>query len=163
MNDEDEEEEEQELILEKAINSNNILSEEEKLDCIDMTSYKERINNILGTKYSHYFFQCFDFVYNKKEVYKITSILSEFLNKANRKGDSSWMIVYKSIKLYSSKNLPIIVNKYLNQRAEVEYKYILNEAKKYTPHTSKFIEEYIRKMKNFNRKKMQECNKIYYH
>ena len=159
--DEDEEEEEQELIPEKDIKSNNILSEEEKLDCIDMTSYKERINNILGTKYSHYFFQCFDFVYKKKEVYKITSILSDFLTKANRKGDSSWMIVYKSIKLYSSKNLPIIVNKYLHQKAEVEYKYILNESKKYTPHSSKFIEVYIRKMKNFNKKKMQESNKIY--
>ena len=159
MNDDGEEEED--AIPEKVLNSNNMLSEDEKLDCIDMTPYKERINNILGTKYSYYFFQCFDFVYNKKEVYKITSILSEFLTKANRKGDSPWMIIYKSIKLYSGKNLPIFVNKYLHQRAEVECKYILSESKKHTPHTSKFIAVYLRKMKNFNRKKMEECHKVY--
>ena len=158
MSDENDEED---SIPEKVLNSNNILSEDEKLDCIDMTPYKERINNILGTKYSYYFFQCFDFVYNKREVHKITTILSEYLTKANRKGDSSWMVVYKSVKLYSSKNLPLIVNKYIHQKAEVECKYILSEAKKHTTHTSKFIEVYLRKMKNFNKKKMQELNKEY--
>ena len=68
------------------------------------------------------------------------------------------MKIFKSIKFYSKENVPILVAKYFNLKAEVEFKFIYNESKKYTNYSNKFIDVYIKKMKKINYKKFKELN-----
>ena len=51
MEDDDEEE-----IDETKVRNEDVLSEEEILEALDMTSYRERIENIIGRQYSYLFF-----------------------------------------------------------------------------------------------------------
>ena len=50
------ESEEEEKINQKKIEDQNILTEEEIIDSLDITIYKERIENIIGKQYSYIFF-----------------------------------------------------------------------------------------------------------
>jgi len=153
MEDDDEEE-----IDETKVRNEDVLSEEEILEALDMTSYRERIENIIGRQYSYLFFVYFDNIYRSKIRNKISASLNEHLNLSNNFEDSVWMKIFKSIKFYSKENVPILITKYLNLKAEVEFKYIYNESKKYTNYPSKFIDIYIKKMKKINYKKFKELN-----
>ena len=143
-------------INEGKIKNEDILTKEEILKSLDMTTYRERIENIIGRSYSLLFFVYFDNTYQSKIKNKISAPLINFLNKSNKNEDSLWMTIYKSIKFYSFENLPIIITKYFYAKAEVEYKYIFNESKKYTNNTNEFIDIYIKKMKKINSKKLNE-------
>ena len=145
-----------EEVTEKKINNKVILTEEEVLKTINMTLYKERIENIIGRNYSYLFFDYFDIIYHSKIKNKISDPLNFVLNKTNKKENSLWMNIYKSIKFYSKENLPIFITKYFWLKANIEFKYIYNESKKYTKNTSKFIDIYIKKMKKNNDKKLND-------
>ena len=145
-----------EEINEAKIKNQDILTEEEILNILDMSVYQERIENIIGKNYSYLFFDYFDSIYHSKIKAKISSPLTNFLNKSNKNNDSLWMFVYKSIKIYSKDNLPILITKYFKLKAEIEYKFIYNESKKYTNYPYKFIDIYIKKMKKINQKKLNE-------
>ena len=153
MADKDDDEEE---INEGKIKSKDILTEEEVLETLDMTVYKERIDNLLGRNYSYLFFDYFDNYYHSKTKNKITAALNHFLRKANKGEDSLWMSLYKSIKLYSKEKVPLLVTKYYSSKAENEFKYIYSESKKYTNNSYMFIDIYIKKMKRYDYKKLIE-------
>lgn len=153
MVDKDEDEEE---INEGKIKNKDILTEEEVLETLDMTVYKERIDNLLGKNYSYLFFDYFDNYYHSKTKNKITAALNRFLRKTNKGEDSLWMSLYKSIKLYSKEKIPLLVSKYFSLKAENEFKYIYTESKKYTNNSNKFIDIYIKKMKRYDNKKLIE-------
>ena len=121
----------EEEISDKKIRNEDILTKKELINLLDMTSYRERIDNIIGRNYSFLYFDFFDGIYHSKIKNKISAPLSDILNKANRKEDSFWMCVYKSIKYYSNnENLPILIIKYFRLKAEIEFKFIFNESKK---------------------------------
>jgi hypothetical protein len=146
-----------EEISDRKIRNEDILTKKELINLLDMTSYRERIDNIIGRNYSFLYFDFFDGIYHSKIKNKISAPLSDFLNKANRKEDSFWMCIYKSIKYYSNReNLPILIIKYFHLKAEIEFKFIFNESKKYTNNPNIFIDAYIRKMKKISHKKLQE-------
>lgn len=144
---------EDEKIDERKINKQDILTEEEILSTIDMTPYQERIENIIGRNYSDLFFDYFDNIYHSKIKNKMSSPLTKILIKSNKTCESLWMIIYKTIKFYSKENLPILITKYFKLKAEIEFKFIYNESKKYTAYPNKFIDIYIQKMKKRNKKK----------
>ena len=150
------ESEEEEKINQQKIESQNILSEEEIINSLDMKIYRDRIENLIGKQYSYLFFVYFENIYHSKIKNKMSLPLTEYLNKENNTNVTFWMQVYKSIKFYSKENLPIIINKYFNLKAEAEFKYIYNESKKYTSAPHKFIDVYIKKMKKANQKKLFE-------
>lgn len=138
----------------KRKNSNYALEEEKRI-WINMSTFRDRINNILGTKFLDYYFQCFICVMNKKEIKKITSSLSKDLLEDNDIRDS-WKIIYKLIFIrFVNNKIPSLVDKYLHRKAEIEYKFIHNESKKYTNHESKFVDIYIKKMKYYHNKKLR--------
>ena len=145
----------EEINAEKVKNK-DILSEEEMLDTIDMTPYEQRIQIIMGRHYSHLFFDYFENIYLSKIKNKISSPLADILNKTNKRDDTLWMRIYKSIKFYSKENLPILIIKYFHFKAEHEFKYIYNISKKFTNFPRKFINVYIKKMKKKNQKKLNE-------
>ena len=145
-----------EEISEGKINNKDILSELELLNTIDMTYYKKRIENIIGRPYSNLFFTYFENVYKSKIKNKISAPLSDYLNIINNNENSPWMLVYKTIKFYSRDNLPVIISKYFSSKAELEFKFIFNEAKKYSNEPNKFIDIYILKMKKYNNIKLIE-------
>ena len=149
------ENDDEEEIDETKVRNEDVLSEEEILNTLDMTSYRERIENILGRQYSYLFFVYFDNIYLSKIRSKISASLNEHLNSSNTE-DSVWMKIFKSIKFYSKENVPILITKYFNLKAEVEFKFIYNESKKYTNYPNKFIDVYIKKMKKINSKKLKE-------
>ena len=151
------ENEDEEEIDEAKVKNEDVLSEEEILKTIDMTSYRERIENIIGRQYSYLFFEYFDNIYHSKIRNKISESLNEHLNLSNIE-DSVWMKIFKSIKFDSKENVPILISKYFNLKAEMEFKFIYNESKKYTNYPSKFIDIYIKKMKKINYKKFKELN-----
>ena len=151
-NDNDDEEE----INEAKVKNQDVLTKEEVLNTIDMTAYKERIENIIGRSYSYLFFDFFDNIYHSKIKNKISSPLNKFLNKWNQKEDTFWMNIYKSIKFYSKENLPILITKYFISKAENEFKFIYNESRKYTNNPYQFIDIYIKKMKRYDFKKLNE-------
>ena len=145
-----------EEITEKNVRNQDVLSEEEILNTLSMDSYKERINNIIGKEYSYLFFDYFENIYHSKIRDKISAPLTNFLNKLDSKEDSFWMRIYKSIKFYSKENVPILIAKYFILKADIEFKFIYSESKKYTNHPFKFINVYIKKMKRINNKKLKE-------
>ena len=151
------ENDDEEEIDETKVRNEDVLSEEEILETLDITSYRERIENILGRQYSYLFFVYFDNIYRSKIRNKISVSLNEHLHLSNTE-DSVWMKIFKSIKFYSKENVPILVAKYFNLKAEVEFKFIYNESKKYTNYSNKFIDVYIKKMKKINYKKFKELN-----
>ena len=153
MVDKDDDEEE---INEGKIKNKDILTEDEVLETIDMTTYKERIENILGRNYSYLFFGYFDNYYYSKTKNKISEALNQYLKKKNQIEDSLWMNIYKSIKFYSKEKIPILITKYFSLKAEIELKFIYNESKKYTNKTNKFIDVYIKKMKKYDNKKFND-------
>ena len=153
MVDKDDDEEE---INEGKIKNKDILTEDEVLETIDMTTYKERIENILGRNYSYLFFDYFDNYYYSKTKNKISEALNQYLKKKNQIEDSLWMNIYKSIKFYSKEKIPILITKYFSLKAEIELKFIYNESKKYTNKTNKFIDVYIKKMKKYDNKKFND-------
>ena len=153
MVDKDDDEEE---INEGKIKNKDILTEDEVLETIDMTTYKERIENILGRNYSYLFFGYFDNYYYSKTKNKISEALNQYLKKKNQIEDSLWMNIYKSIKFYSKEKITILITKYFSLKAEIELKFIYNESKKYTNKTNKFIDVYIKKMKKYDNKKFND-------
>ena len=150
------ESDEEEKINQKKIQEQNILSEDEIINSLDMTIYKERIENIIGKQYSYLFFVYFENIYRSKIKNKMSLPLTEHLNKENNINVTLWMHVYKAIKFYSKENLPIIIIKYFNLKAEHEFKFIYNESKKYTSSPHKFFDVYLKKMKKANQKKISE-------
>ena len=141
-------------INERKVRNEDVLSKKELINMLDMTAYRERIDKIIGRNYSFLYFDFFDDIYHSKIKNKISAPLSDFLNNANRKEDSLWMCVYKSIKYYSrNENLPILIIKYFHLKAEIEFKFIFNESKKYSNDPYMFIDAYIKKMKKINNKK----------
>ena len=151
------ESEEEEKINQKKIEEQNILTEEEIINTLDMTPYKERIENIIGKQYSYIYFIYFENIYHSKIKNKMSLPLAEYLNNENNTNNTLWMHIYKSIKFYSKKeNLPIIITKYFHLKAEYEFKFLLNESKKYTSNPYKFFDIYIKKMKKANQKKLAE-------
>ena len=110
-----------EEITEKNVRNQDVLSEEEILNTLNMNSYKERINHILGKEYSYLYFDYFENIYHSKIKNKISAPLTNFLNKLNNMEDSLWMKIFKSIKFYSKKNVPILVAKYLLLKADIEF------------------------------------------
>ena len=151
MNDKDDDEE----INEAKIKNQDVLTEEELLNTTDMSAYKERIEKIIGRNYSNLYFYYFENIYHYKIKNKITSPLNIYLNKSNKE-DSFWMQIYKSIKFYSKEKIPILIGKYFYLKAEIEFKFIYNESKKFTNNSNKFIDIYIKKMKKANYKKLNE-------
>ena len=149
---------EEKEIEEIKVKNEDILSEEEILETIDMTSYRERIENIIGKQYSYLFFVYFENIYRSKIRNKISASLNDHINLSNNTEDSAWMKIFKSIIFFSKDNVPILITKYFNLKAEVEFKFIYNESKKYTNSPSKFIDVYIKKMKKINFKKFKELN-----
>ena len=147
---------EEEEINEEKIKNRDILTEEEILDTIDMTTYEERLKKIIGRQYSYIYFNYFENIYHLKVKNKISASLTDILTKTNKKAESLWMKIYKSIKFYSKENLPILIIKYFHLKAEFEFKYIYNISKKYTNFPSKFIDIYIKKMKKKNEKILKE-------
>ena len=150
------ESDEEEKINQKKIQEQNILSEDEIINSLDMTIYKERIENIIGKQYSYLFFVYFENIYRSKIKNKMSLPLTEHLNKENNINVTLWMHVYRAIKFYSKENLPIIIVKYFNLKAELEFKFIYNESKKYTSSPHKFFDVYLKKMKKANQKKISE-------
>ena len=150
------ESDEEEKINQKKIQEQNILSEDEIINSLDMTIYKERIENIIGKQYSYLFFVYFENIYRSKIKNKMSLPLTEHLNKENNINVTLWMHVYKAIKFYSKENLPIIIIKYFNLKAEHEFKFIYNESKKYSSSPHKFFDVYLKKMKKANQKKISE-------
>ena len=148
----------EEEIEEMKVRNEDVLSEEEILEALDMTSYRERIENIIGRQYSYLYFIYFDNIYRSKIRNKISASLNEHLNLPNHTEDSVWMKIFKSIIFFSKENVPLLITKYFNLKAEVEFKFIYNESKKYTNNPSKFIDVYIKKMKKINYKKFKELN-----
>ena len=149
----------QEIEIEEIkVKNEDALSEEEILETIDMTSYRERIENIIGRQYSYLFFEYFDNIYHSKIRNKISASLNEHLILSNNIEDSAWMKIFKSIIFFSKENIPVLITKYFNLKAEMEFKFIYNESKKYTNYPSKFIDIYIKKMKKINYKKFKELN-----
>ena len=149
---------EEKEIEEIKVKNEDILSEEEILETIDMTSYRERIENIIGKQYSYLFFVYFENIYHSKIRNKISASLNEHLILSNNIEDSAWMKIFKSIIFFSKENIPVLITKYFNLKAEMEFKFIYNESKKYTNYPSKFIDIYIKKMKKINYKKFKELN-----
>ena len=149
MENKDDEEEE---INEEKVKNKDILTEEELLDMIDMTPYEERLKRIMGRHYSYLYFTFFENIYRSKIKNKISAPLTDILTKSNKKAESLWMKIYKSMKFYSREKLPILIIKYFHLKAEYEFKYIYNISKKYTNFPNKFIDIYIRKMKKKNEK-----------
>ena len=145
-----------EEINEQKVKNKDVLSEEEIIDTIDMTPYEQRIENIIGRQYSNLFFDFFENIYRSKIKNKISSPLTDVLNKTNKRDDTLWMRVYKSLKFYSKENLPILIIKYFQLKAEYEFKYIYNVSKKYTNFPNKFIGIYIKKMKKKHQSKLNE-------
>ena len=150
------ESDEEEKMNQKMIEEQNILTEDEIINTIDMTIYKERIEKIIGKQYSYLFFIYFENIYHSKIKNKISFPLTEHLNKEDFTNNSLWMRIYKSIKFYSRENLPIIITKYFHLKAEHEFKFLFNESKKYTNTPYKFFDVYIKKMKKANTKKLNE-------
>ena len=150
------ESEEEEKTNQQKIAEQNILTEDEIINSLDMKIYRERIENIIGKQYSFLFFVYFDNIYHSKIKNKISLALTEDLNKENNQNNTFWMHIYKSIKFYSRENLPIIINKYFNLKAEYEFKFLYNESKKYTSSPHKFFDVYLKKMKKANNKKLLE-------
>ena len=149
----------QEIEIEEIkVKNEDVLSEEEILETIDMTSYRERIENIIGKQYSYLFFVFFENIYRSKIRNKISASLNEHLILSNNIEDSAWMKIFKSIIFFSKENIPVLITKYFNLKAEMEFKFIYNESKKYTNYPSKFIDIYIKKMKKINYKKFKELN-----
>ena len=149
----------QEIEIEEIkVKNEDVLSEEEILETIDMTSYRERIENIIGKQYSYLFFVYFENIYRSKIRNKISASLNEHLILSNNIEDSAWMKIFKSIIFFSKENIPVLITKYFNLKAEMEFKFIYNESKKYTNYPSKFIDIYIKKMKKINYKKFKELN-----
>ena len=75
-------------INERKVRNKDVLSKKELINMLDMTAYKERIDNIIGRNYSFLFFDFFDIIYHSK-----------------------WMCLYKSMKFYShNENLPILIH-----------------------------------------------------
>ena len=149
----------QEIEIEEIkVKNEDALSEEEILETIDMTSYRERIENIIGKQYSYLFFVFFENIYRSKIRNKISASLNEHLILSNNIEDSAWMKIFKSIIFFSKENIPVLITKYFNLKAEMEFKFIYNESKKYTNYPSKFIDIYIKKMKKINYKKFKELN-----
>ena len=149
----------QEIEIEEIkVKNEDALSEEEILETIDMTSYRERIENIIGKQYSYLFFVYFENIYRSKIRNKISASLNEHLILSNNIEDSAWMKIFKSIIFFSKENIPVLITKYFNLKAEMEFKFIYNESKKYTNYPSKFIDIYIKKMKKINYKKFKELN-----
>ena len=148
--------ESEEEMNQKKIEEQNILTEDEKINTLDMTIYKERIENIIGKQYSYLFFNYFENIYHSKIKNKISLPLTEHLNKEDMENNSLWMHIYKSVQFYSRENLPIIITKYFHLKAENEFKFLYNESKKYTNTPYKFIDVYIKKMKKANLKKLNE-------
>ena len=148
----------EEEIEEMKVRNEDVLSEEEILEALDMTSYRERIENIIGRQYSYLYFIYFDNIYRSKIRNKISASLNEHLNLPNHTEDSVWMKIFKSIIFFSKENVPLLITKYFNLKAEVEFKFIYNESKKYTNYSNKFIDVYIKKMKKINYKKFKELN-----
>ena len=149
---------EEKEIEEIKVKNEDVLSEEEILETIDMTSYRERIENIIGKQYSYLFFVYFENIYHSKIRNKISASLNEHLILSNNIEDSAWMKIFKSIIFFSKENIPVLITKYFNLKAEMEFKFIYNESKKYTNYPSKFIDIYIKKMKKINYKKFKELN-----
>ena len=145
-----------EEIDEQKVKNKDVLSEEEIIDTIDMTPYEQRIENVIGRQYSRLYFDFFENIYRSKIKNKISSPLTDVLNKTNKRDDTLWMRVYKSIKFYSKENLPILIIKYFQLKAEYEFKYIYNISKKYTNFPNKFIDIYIKKMKKKHQSKLNE-------
>ena len=150
-----ESDEEEKRNLQK-IENQNILSEDEIINSLDMKVYKDRIENIIGKQYSYLYFLYFENIYRSKIKNKISFPLTEYLNKDDNSNVTLWMHIYKSIKFYSKENLPIIIKKYFNLKAECEFKFLYNESKKYTNNPHKFLDIYIKKMKKANQKKLFE-------
>ena len=144
----------------KKIEEQNILTDEEVINSLDMKLYKERIENLIGKQYSYLFFVYFENFYHSKIKNKISLTLTEHLDKDNNKNITLWMRVYKSIKFYSRENLPILITKYFKLKAEQELKFVFNESKKYTSMPYKFIDIYLKKMKKANQKKLIELKAI---
>ena len=139
-------------INEEKVKNKDVLTEEEILDMIDMTPYEDRLKKIMGRQYSYLYFIFFENIYHSKIKNKISAPLTEILTKTNKKGESLWMNIYKSIKFYSREKLPVLIIKYFHFKAEYEFKYIYNISKKYTNLPNKFIDIYIKKMKKKNEK-----------
>jgi hypothetical protein len=152
------ESDEEEKMNQKKIEVQNIFSEDEILNSIDMKAYKDRIENLIGKQYSYLYFDCFENIYHSKIRNKMSASLNAHLNLPNNTEDSAWMKIFKSIIFFSKENVPILITKYFNLKAEVEFKFIYNESKKYTNYPNKFINVYIKKMKKINYKKLKEMN-----
>ena len=150
------ESDEEEKRNQKKIAEQNILTEDEIIDALDMAIYRERIEKIIGRQYSYLYFVYFENIYQSKIKNKMSYPLNEYLNKENNFDDTLWMHIYKSIKFYSKDNLPIIITKYFHLKAETEFKFLYNESKKYTNNSFKFFDTYIKKMKKANNKKLNE-------
>ena len=154
------ESDEEEKINQKKIEEQNIFSEDEIINSIDMKVYKDRIENLIGKQYSYLFFVYFENIYHSKIKNKMSLPLTEHLDKDNNMNVSFWMRVYKAIKFYSKENLPVIITKYFNLKAEQEFKFLYNESKKYTSTPYKFFDIYLKKMKKANQKKLSELKAI---
>ena len=154
------ESDEEEKINQKKIEEQNIFSEDEIINSIDMKVYKDRIENLIGKQYSYLFFVYFENIYHSKIKNKMSLPLTEHLYKDNNMNVSFWMRVYKAIKFYSKENLPVIITKYFNLKAEQEFKFLYNESKKYTSTPYKFFDIYLKKMKKANQKKLSELKAI---
>ena len=154
------ESDEEEKINQKKIEEQNIFSEDEIINSIDMKVYKDRIENLIGKQYSYLFFVYFENIYHSKIKNKMSLPLTEHLDKDNNMNVSFWMRVYKAIKFYSKENLPVIITKYFNLKAEQEFKFMYNESKKYTSTPYKFFDIYLKKMKKANQKKLSELKAI---
>ena len=154
------ESDEEEKINQKKIAEQNVLSEEEIINSLDMKIYKERIENLIGKQYSYLFFVYFENIYHSKIKNKMSLPLTEQLDKYNNNNITLWMRVYKSVKFFSIENLPIIVTKYFHLKAEQEFKFLYNESKKFTSNPYKFLDIYLKKMKKANQKKLIELKAI---
>ena len=154
------ESDEEEKMNQKKIEDQNIFSEDEILNSIDMKVYKDRIENLIGKQYSYLYFDYFENIYHSKIKNKMSLPLTENLDKDNNMNITFWMRIYKAIKFYSKENLPIIITKYFNLKAEQEFKFLYNESKKYTSTPYKFFDIYLKKMKKANQKKLSELKAI---
>lgn len=121
-----------------------------------MSDYKERIDRIVGRKYSNLFFYYFIDIYHCKIISKISDPLNDYLHKYENKGESLWMKIYKSIITYSKDHVPLLISKYFYYVADKEYKYIYMQSKKYTQYPNDFIDLYLEKMEKYHEKKLRE-------
>lgn len=127
----------------------------ERLNELDFVPYSKRLVNIIGGKYSNYFFTYFENFYYLKQQRKPPERLSTDIEEKPR---ISWMTIYKEIQIITSNGLPLVIVKLLKLRAKEEIHFIKKESRKFTGDEKLFVRIYLKKMRKIDKNLKIENN-----